>query len=226
MQTNLEYIYYKTDNNFGKVPVSTLEDKLEVVQKVAEAGGSIINKQGYDECLRQDVAKRMQDRFHDFRYVLDVLSVNDNKLSIQAWSDITGIRLAKTWKVRQEQIREYYGEELTNWEDKQRELKEAEERRNQEEEQNWRKNYIETNLCEYKEGKRITAEAFTWLCREYFVPLPGRTKGYILDKIQGFACVEGVGKAYTYEKKIPSGVWKAVAVLNHKLGLIPVQQIA
>lgn len=224
MQSNLEYIYYKTDNNFGRVPVYTLEDKLEVTQKVAEAGGIVIDKQGYDECLRQDVAKRMQDRFHDFRYVLDVLSVNDNKLSIQAWSEITGIRLGKTWKVRQEQIREYYGEELINWENKQRELKEAQEKRDREEEEAWCKNYIETNLCEYKEGKRITAEAFTWLCREYFVPLPGRTKGYILDKIQGFACVEGVGKAYSYEKKIPSGVWKAVAVLNYKLGLLPVQQ--
>jgi hypothetical protein len=220
MQTNLEYIYYKTNNNFGKVPVSTVEDKLEVIQKVAEAGGSIINKQGYDECLRQDVTKRMQDRFRDFRYVLDVLSVNDNKLSIQAWSKITGIPLAKTWKVRQEQIREYYGEELTAWETKQQEAREAEEKARQEAERKQHEVYIETTLKDYREGKEITSEAFAALCSEYSIPLHGRTKGFILDKIRGFSSKNN-GSLYTYEKKVPSKVWEAVAALNYKLSLIP-----
>lgn len=122
----------------------------------------------------------------DISNIVGTLVNNSNKWSIKASSDIIGITLSKTMKVRMDQLKEYFGEYWEVYEANEA-AKEAERisKVAAEEAAELAKEYARLDKVaeELKGGQKINNKDFVALCDRYNVKLPIRTRGWALESL-------------------------------------------
>ena len=155
---------------------------------LANCGAQQITKADFDKHRYTAAYNRIKPLIdqRDISSIVGTLVNNDNKWSIKAASDIIGITLNKTMKVRMEQLKKYFGEYWEVYEANEA-AKEAERiaKEAAEEAAELAKEYARLDKVaeELKGGQKINNKDFVALCDRYNVKLPIRTRGWALEAL-------------------------------------------
>ena len=214
-----ETIYYRTGEfiTFGKT--SEYESREDILERIKEREFTLATKKEYDEQMYRICAERLKKSFdaEDIDRIVGVLSNNDNKYSIRAFSDMSGVKLSQTMKVRMLQLREYYGEKYAAWEKEEQEKKEEQEWKEAEERAELKKAALEKIETKYSSGDRIGGTDFLKLCDKYGVETHIRTRGFIKKSVLD---VKNDGTHWlTKGKKTTGGFADAWRGLNRAMGI-------
>ena len=160
------YIYFTKEGKFGRELVINnhpTRNKENMYKVAAEQGATIISKEEYEKGLAEQRSKiatdRMKELFREdnIEKIFDVLSVNDNTYSIKAFSELSGISLDKTWKRREQQLIDYYGEKYTKWQEElETAAREKEEAEKEAQEANFKKEASEIGEKYYDYAKNLS----------------------------------------------------------------------
>lgn len=213
----MKCIYYKVDGEYHKCPIVSSKEEAKILRHVKALKGELVSRKEFAEVNHQIIRKEIEFHFNsnDFRYILDVLSYNKHRLSIKVFEKLLGIRLAKTWKVRYQQIQDYYGEKIVIWEKTQKQV--LKQQKNWEESHN---SYYSRSLARYYiEGKFVSPTEFLTICREFNVKVSGGTQKYMKTNFKDLSCNGEFNKRIAEGGKMTPSVWKAVCSLNKQLGI-------
>jgi len=186
-----EYIYYKDKNGFS-FNIPTI-DKYNPHRTEEVIRDEIVNKYGYEIITEKEfhdirfnnAMARMKTLFEneDIEKIFGWLSTNVNTYSIKAFSQLSGVKLSRTWKKRKEQLIEYYGDKYVEWRKAKDEAIAADEKdKAEKEEQEWREELARIEK-EYRAGEAISGREFLNLCDEYKIDTHIRTRGFVLKQV-------------------------------------------
>ena len=189
----IAYGYKNADSNY-----STEENARKYVQGFSNFL-RYATKGEYEQFIFDRCFKRIKKAFEEnnLKIIWNTLSVNDNIFSMRAFQILSGVKLAKTWKVRQEQLKEYYGQKYIDWLNQKAEAHAEWEQKNQLAKQA-RLQKIEKDFLA---GEHLSGIEFLELCDKHGIKLAGRTKGYCKDKLYS---INICGKYRTYGGKSQS----------------------
>ncbi len=128
-----------------------------------------------------NMKKYIQEK--DFERIEELLSVNDNKQSIKAFSHLTGCQLSKNKGERMGQVAAYFGEAWRAWKEALENARKEKERKQQERAQAIKQEKTREALEDYRAGKWISGELFLLLCDEYGVKMHIRTRGFCKNNL-------------------------------------------
>ncbi|MBR3721265.1 MAG: hypothetical protein IKN12_00710 [Selenomonadaceae bacterium] len=220
-----EYIYYKDKYGFAsniptvdKYNPHRTEEVIrdEIVNKY---GCEIITEKEFHEIRFNNAMARMKTLFEneDIGKIFGWLSNNINTYSIKAFSQLSGVKLSRTWKKRKEQLIEYYGDKYVEWRKAKDEAIAANEKAKAEkEEQEWREELARIEK-EYRAGKAINGREFLNLCDEYKIDTHIRTRGFVLKQVSS---IQKDGRIWVNKKaKYAEGFRIALHSLNRAMGI-------
>ena len=168
-------------------------------------------RQAYEAQQYSAIFQGVKSQLDDVAAIYERMISNENKLSRRAFEELTGIHLSAKQGERLEQIKEYYGERWNAWQES---LRAEEDARQAQESAEKAQEYAET-LEKYKAGKYISAEEFLAICDNSGVKVPVRTRGWIIEKVEGISIKNIYGSAKKTTKTF-CNVWYT---LNVALGM-------
>ena len=219
-----EYIYYK--DHKGYVFSIPTVDKYnphrteEVIrEEIAKYGYEIITEKEFHDARTKAAMDRMKVYFEneDIGKIVGWLYSNDNTYSIKAFSELSGVKLSRTWKKRKEQIIEYYGEKYVAWRKAEDEAIAEEEKAKAEKLEQERREELARVEKEYRAGEAIRGREFLNLCDEYKVDTHIRTRGFVLKQVSS---IQKDGRIWINKKaKYAEGFRVALHSLNRAMGI-------
>jgi N12 class adenine-specific DNA methylase len=187
-------------------------DFYNVLRDLKGKVNSAVRLQENTPKIQERMKKLLEKR--DIGEIIDTLRSNDNTVSIKAFSDITGVDLSPVMKTRMEQVKDYFGEEYTKWEESEKKAKAEKEREKAAREEQERKDKLEQAEKDWNDGKQISGRDFVSLCDKYEVNVPLATKGVLFNKIDG---IDNEGTLHGTRgriKKYPQGLSNVYHKLN------------
>ena len=192
----------------GEIHYIDLDDP-QYARRVQEFTAS--TRQAYEAQEYSAIFQRIKSQLDDVGKIYETMISNENKFSRCAFTELTGVHLSAKQGERLEQIKEYYGERWNAWKAS---LQAEEEARQAQEAAEKAQEYAKT-LEKYKAGKYINAEQFLAICDNSGVKVPIRTRGWIIEKVEGISIKNIYGSAKKTTKAF-SNIWYD---LNTALGL-------
>lgn len=196
---------------------STAEEKARYF--IENENCVIVTEKEHNEWVYKTCFDRMKAAIdsENIGEVWSILISNDNKSSIKAFSEITGVTLSKKQGERLQQIRDFYGEKFIFWNEEQARLR-REKREARDAEETARHNeFIESAIKHWKDGGFIPTSSFLILCSHCGIELHPRTKGYLnkwvnsVNSKHQYYKVEGAGRS--------TQLYDIVRQLNKALGI-------
>ena len=219
-----EYIYYRDMKGYvysvPKVDKYNPHRTEEVImEELNKHGCEIITEQEYHADRTKAAMERMKVFFEtdDIGKIIGWLRLNDNTYSIKAFSQLSGVKLSRTWKKRKEQIAEYYGEKYIAWRKAEDEAIAAEDKERADKREQERQRELARAEKEYRAGEAIRGRDFLNLCDEYKVYTHIRTRGFVLNRVSS---IQNTGRIWLDKKaKYAKGFSVALHSLNEAMGI-------
>lgn len=212
-----EYVYYWENGRVALAQISAYRSREEVVADLTRRGLALATKKDYDDASYARVYKDMKESFESGNAgrMIGFLRWNENRLCRKAFGELTGVRLSPTMKVRLQQLRDYFGEKFTAWEQQQREQAEERARKLREEIEAEHRQQLARVKDAWDAGESVNNDGFLLLCDHHAVTLHPRTRGFINKCVMG---VHHDGRHYLVKgSKTSAGFGAAFHELKRKM---------
>ena len=159
------------------------QDKEHVIKN----GARIITKAEYEKELYERAFARIKAALEseNVAEVFETCRWNDNKYSIRAFSEITGVKLSPVMKERVPQLIEYFGDKFEAYVKRKAEARAEAAKKRREEEAARQREYIASLESAWHNGDYVSGTQFLELCVKHGIELHPRIKRSISKNVFG-----------------------------------------